>query len=58
MTLNSYDYTTISEAVQKAMTAFDNTAFTISLTLILLIWLISVLDAYRLGKRMDGKFKQ
>ncbi|MBU4001979.1 MAG: hypothetical protein KKB94_06635 [Proteobacteria bacterium] len=47
------DYTAISEAVQKAMTTSDNTAFSISLILIIFIWLISVVDAYRLGKE-DG----
>ena len=47
------DYHTIHEATEKSLASADSTLFKAALVLLLLSWLVSIWDAYRLGKQID-----
>jgi hypothetical protein len=47
------DMTTISNAATQASTSSDSFAFNFLLFLIVSLWLIGTVDAYRIGKKKD-----
>jgi len=47
------DMSTISKAATQASTSFGSLIFKIALLLIILCWIIGVVDAYVIGKKMD-----
>ncbi|OEU68072.1 MAG: hypothetical protein BBJ57_11855 [Desulfobacterales bacterium PC51MH44] len=47
------DKNTISNAAAQASTTFGSLTFNLVLLLIMLCWIIGVVDAYRIGKKMD-----
>jgi len=47
------DMSTISSAVAKASTTSDNFVYNFVLLLIILLWIIGIVDAYRLGRKKD-----
>jgi len=48
-----YDLTGIAEAALEAASASDHTLFNLGLALVLLTWIVSIVDAYRIGKKQD-----
>jgi uncharacterized metal-binding protein len=44
---------TISEAANRASTTSGSLIFNLSLLLIILLWIIGAIDAYRIGKKKD-----
>jgi len=47
------DMSTISSAAAEASTEFDTLVYNLVLLLIILVWFIGIVDAYRLGRRKD-----
>jgi len=47
------DMSTISSAAAQASTASDNLVYNVVLLLILVLWLVGIVDAYRLGRKKD-----
>ena len=47
------DMNTISKAATQASTTSDSLIFYLALLLIILCWIFSVIDAYRIGKKKD-----
>ena len=48
------DMNTISKAATQASTTSDSLTFYLALLLIILCWIFSVVDAYRIGKKKDN----
>ena len=51
------DYNAIREAAEKTLAHSDSTSLNFSLIVLFLAWLISTIDAYRLGKKMDADIR-
>jgi TM2 domain-containing membrane protein YozV len=51
------DLGTISNAATEASTASNTTIFNIALLFLISCWIISIIDAYRLGKKKDLELK-
>ena len=49
------DMSTISKAATQASTTSDNFIFNFVTTLIIICWILGVVDAYRIGKKMTKK---
>ena len=47
------DMSTISKTAAQASTQSDSLMYSVILWLILFLWIIAMIDAYRLGKKMD-----
>ena len=47
------DMSTISRAAAEASTTSDNLVYNLGLLLIILLWVIGIVDAYRLGRGKD-----
>ena len=47
------DMSTISSAAAQASTTSDNLVYNFVLLLIVLLWIIGIVDAYRLGRKKD-----
>ena len=49
----SIDMSTISNAAIQVTTTYDSLIFNLALLVIALCWIISIVDAYKTGKKMD-----
>ena len=49
------DMITISNSAVQVTTTYDSLFFNIALLVIALCWIISIVDAYKIGKKMDIK---
>ena len=47
------DMATIMETASQAAATSDNTLFNLAVLLVILCWLFSIVDAYRMGKKRD-----
>jgi len=47
------DMSTISRAAAQASTASDSLVYNVLLFLIILLWIVGIVDAYRLGRKKD-----
>lgn len=48
------DMGTILRAATQASTSSDSVLFTVVLVFLILCWIVGVVDAYRIGKKMDS----
>ena len=48
------DMQAITDAATQAAATSDSRAFNYCLVLIIVTWLLSIVDAYRIGKQMDA----
>jgi len=48
------DMSTILSAATQASTSSDSVLFTVVLLFLILCWIVGVVDAYRIGKKMDS----
>jgi hypothetical protein len=53
LTAGAIDMNAIAEAAAEASTQSDSLVFNLMLLVMILCWIISIVDAYRIGKQMD-----